>query len=93
MRPTTIQNIGALSVFDHDALDHVGDVLAPIAGVFEEVERFLPLDDRERIALLFEQLADGLVVHAVGFVLQPVDLDRVGHQALVLLMAPTARRT
>ena len=70
-------SIDALSVLDHDALEDVGDVLAAIGGVLEEVERLLPLDHDDRIALVVEQPADRLLVDAVGFVLEPVDLDRV----------------
>ena len=53
----------------------VGDVLAPIGGVLEEVEDLLPLDDHDRIALLLEERPDGALVDAIGLVLEPVDLD------------------
>ena len=38
-----------------------------------------------RIVLVVEQPADRFLVDAVGFVLEPVDLDRVRGDALVLL--------
>ena len=48
----------------------------------EEVERLLPLHDDDRVRLLVEQPADGLLVHAVGLVLEAVDLDGVRAEAL-----------
>ena len=75
--PATIQQHARLAVLDDDAFEDVGDVLAAVGGVLEEVEHLLPLHHDDRIALLVEQLADRLLVDAVGFVLEPVDLDRV----------------
>ena len=92
MSATTVQSIGALSVLDHDALEHVRHVFAAIGGVFEEVERLLPLHDDDRIALLVEQLADRLLVDAIGFVLEPVDLDGVGASSPLLLLERVERR-
>ena len=46
-----------LRVLDDDAFEHVGDVFAAIGGLLEEVEDLLPLDDRDRVLLLFEQAA------------------------------------
>ena len=82
MRATTVKSITALSVLDHDAFEDVGDVLAAVGRLFEEVERFLPLHDHDRIALVVEQPADRLLMDAVGFVLEPVDLDGVAEDAL-----------
>ena len=72
-------------MLDHDAFEHVGDVLAAVGGVLEEVERLLPLHDRQRIVFVVEQLADRLLMDAVGLVLETVDLDGVAEDALVLL--------
>ena len=45
----------ASGVLDDDAFEHVGDVLAPIGGGFEEIEDLFPLDDRDGILLFLEQ--------------------------------------
>src|SRR3954462_13023915 len=87
MSRTTIGSMsaGALPVFHDDALDDVGDVLAAIGGLLEEIERFLPLDDDDRIAFLVEQPDDRLLMDAVGFVLEPIDFDAVRPNAFDLL--------
>jgi len=75
-------------VLDHHALEHVGNVLAPIRGVFEKIERLFPLDDDNRIALVVEQEAERPLVNAVGLVLEAVDLDRVCDETLVVFKRP-----
>ena len=60
-----------------DAFEDVGDVLALVSGLLELVEKLFPLHDGDGIALLREQLLDGMQVHPVRFVLEPVDLDDV----------------
>ena len=80
----------ALTVLDHDALEDVGDVLAAVGRVLEEVERLLPLHHDDRIALFVEQPADRLLVDAIGFVLEPVDLDRVRRPGPCLSRAPSS---
>ena len=71
-------------MLDHHALEDVRDVLASISGVFEKVERLFPLDDHDRIALLVEETTDGLLMDAVRFVLEAIDLDGVIDETLVL---------
>ena len=50
------------AVLHDDAFEHVGDVLAAVGGVLEQVEDLLPLHDDDRVALLVEQSADGVLV-------------------------------
>ena len=57
MRPPTVQKSIGSAVLDDDAFDDVGDVLAAIGGLLEEIERLLPLDDDDRIGLLVEEAA------------------------------------
>ena len=67
-------------MLDDDAFEDIGDVFATIRGGLEEVEDFLPLHDRDRVLLLFEQPAHGVLMRAIGLVLEPIDLDRrLGH--------------
>src|SRR5262245_47120956 len=81
-RLTSIRRSGVL---DDDAFEDVRDVFTPVGGSLQEVEDFLPLDDGDRIALLFEEPAHGLLVRPVRFVLQAVDFDgRLRHPALAL---------
>src|SRR5437667_31366 len=74
IRPPTRYSIDALSVLDHDAFEHVGNVLTAVGRVFEEVERLFPLDHDERIVLFVEQSHDGMLMHAIRLVLEPVEL-------------------
>src|SRR5206468_12222952 len=85
IRPPTRYSIDALSVLDHDAFEHVGNVLTAVGRVFEEVERLFPLDHDERIVLFVEQSHDGMLMHAIRLVLEPVDFDRMSDEPLVLL--------
>ena len=75
-------------MLDHDAFENVGHVFATVRRVLEEIQRLLPLDHDNRVALVVEQPAERLLVDAVGLVLEPVDLDRVGDEAFVLLERP-----
>ena len=53
MSATTTSRLASIrrsAVLDDDAFEHVGDVLAAVGGVLEEVEDLLPLDDRDRVA-------------------------------------------
>ena len=70
IRVTTTGNIGGLSLLDHHALEDVGHVLAAVSGLLKVVEDLLPLDHGDRILLFVEQVAQRLVVYAVGLVLQ-----------------------
>ena len=87
-QPTDGEEVGVhprSGVLDDYALEHVRDVLAPVRRVLEKVQDLLPLDDGDRVALLFEEAADGGLMRAVGFVLEAVDLDRrLGHADLLL---------
>ena len=85
-----LESIRASGVLDDDAFEHVGDVLAAIGRGLEEVEDLLPLDDRDRVLLLLEQPPDGGLVRAIGFVLEPVDLDRGFGDAVPAARAPSA---
>src|SRR5437762_10008345 len=75
IRDATIpSSIARLPVLDDDAFEHVGYVFAAVGGILEEVEHLLPLDHGDRILLLVEQPAEGLVMNPVGLVLEPVHL-------------------
>src|SRR2546421_3048739 len=63
-------------VLHDDPLEDVGDVLAAVGGLFEEVQDLLPLDDLDRVLLFREEGADGRLKGAVRLVLEAVDLDR-----------------
>src|SRR6185436_7486026 len=61
-----------LRVLEHDALDHVGHVLAPVRGRLEELVDLLPLDDGDGVLLFPEQLRQRPPQKGVGLVLEPV---------------------
>src|SRR5678815_3128654 len=74
MSATTETKVASISgVFDHDAFEQVRDVFAAIGGSLEEVENLLPLDHRDRVPLLIEELDDGVLMHAVCLVLELFD--------------------
>ena len=74
-----------LSVFYYHAFEQVGDVLAPVGGGLEEVVDFLPLDHGNRIALLIEEPDNGVLMNAVGLVLELADARSELHHAFALL--------
>jgi hypothetical protein len=57
-------------VLHDDTIEHVGNVLAEVGRILEKIQDLLPLDDRDRVALLLEQPPDGGLVRPVGFVLE-----------------------
>src|SRR6266702_3425201 len=61
-------------ILRHDVAQHVGDVLAVVRGLLEDLGDLLELDDRHGI-LLTEEGRDGVVHEVVGDVLEAVDLD------------------
>src|SRR4030095_9650543 len=78
MSATTETNVGSISgVFDDDAFEQIGDVFAAVGGGLEEVEDLLPLDYRNRVALLIEELDDGVLMAAVCLMFEL--LDGSGH--------------
>src|SRR5258705_13327515 len=62
-------------VLDDDALEDVGDVLAAIGGLFEEVQDLLPFHDDDGVLFILEQRRHGGLMGAVRLVLEAVDLD------------------
>src|SRR5687767_6955424 len=62
--------IHRLPVLDDDAFEQIADVLAAVRGCLEEVEDLLPLDHRDRVALLVEERHDRVLVHAIRFPLE-----------------------
>src|SRR4029453_18428397 len=72
----TMANSIRLPVLDDDAFEDVGDILAPVGRLLEEVQYLLPLDDGDWIFFLFEQPAQRLVVQPVGLVLEAVHFNR-----------------
>src|SRR6185503_10398948 len=69
-------------VFDHHAFDHVRHVFTTVGGVLDVLVDLLPLDHHHRVALLFEQARGGDAKEGVALVLEPVDLDAGGADAL-----------
>src|SRR5256712_6105547 len=61
-------------ILRHDVAQHVGDVLAVVRGLLEDLGDLLELDDRHGI-LLTEEGRDGVVHEVVGDVLEAMDLD------------------
>src|SRR6266849_9274715 len=85
MSPTTMANMSPpkrtssqLRVFEHDALDDVGNVLAAVGGGLHQVVDLLPLDDAQGIGPALEEGGDGPAVERVGGALQPLDLAAGG---------------
>src|SRR4030095_2251658 len=78
MSATTETNVGSISgVFDDDAFEQIGDVFTAVGGGYEEVEDLRHLDYRNRIALLIEELDDGVLMDAVCLMFEL--LDTSGH--------------
>src|SRR5512138_2694033 len=74
MSATTETKVGSISgVFDDDALEQIRDVFAAVRGRLEEVENLLPLDHRDGVTLLVEELDDRILVDAIRFVLELFD--------------------
>src|SRR5262245_48573879 len=62
---------------ENDALDHVGDVLAPVGHDLHRLVDLFPLDDFDGIARLVEHRGQAVAQQRVGDVLQAVHLDGV----------------
>src|SRR5687768_17595959 len=75
--PTATRAASILAVFHDDTLEDVRDVFALVGRLLELVEQFLELHERDRILLVLKQLPDGLLVYAIRFIFEPVDLDDV----------------
>ena len=81
----SIEGSNALPVLDHDALEHVGDVLAAVGRGSRKSSISFHLMIAIGSLLVVEQPAQRLLVDAVGLVLEAVDLDGVRDEPLVLL--------
>src|SRR5581483_4847280 len=64
----------ASRVLEHDALDHIGHVLAFVGDRLEELIDLLQLDDLARVGLFAEELRERRAEHVVGLGLEPVDV-------------------
>src|SRR5262245_62641333 len=62
-------------VLEDDALDHVGDVFAPVGGVLERLVHLLPLEDEEGILRPAEELGERAAQELVALVLPAAHLD------------------
>src|ERR687888_2054538 len=69
--------VAVLRVLDDDPLDDVGDVLAAVDRLLEQVVNLPPLDDLDRVRVAVEQTRDRRPPDLVALVLEPVDLDPV----------------
>src|SRR5262245_63320096 len=84
MSATTETSVGSISgVFDDNAFEQIGDVFTPVRGRLEEVENLLPLDDRDRVAFLIEELDDGVLMDAIGLVFELLDAGSRFEDAVV----------
>src|SRR5258705_12280567 len=72
-------------VLDDDALEDVGDVLAAIGGLFEEVQDLLPFHDDDGVLFILEQRRHGGLMGAVRLVLEAVGLHGALPDPLPLL--------
>ena len=59
-------------MFEDDAFDDVGDVLAPIRRVLERVVDFLPLENEQRIGGAAEEIGERGAKNLVADVLEGV---------------------
>src|SRR5258705_3496906 len=78
-------------VLDDDALEDVGDVLAAIGGLFEEVQDLLPFHDDDGVLFILEQRRHGGLMGAVRLVLEAGDLDGALPEPLSLFPGPYCR--
>src|SRR5882672_1547818 len=74
-------------VFEHDAFDDVGDVLALVGRRLEQLVHCFELDELAHISLIAEQLRDRTAHDAVRFGFEVIDFladledrRRVGHR-------------
>src|SRR3954453_15285255 len=74
-----------LCALEDDGFEHVGDVFGLVGGHLENLDEFLVLDENDGIALLFEELADGIAAETIGFILEAIDFDEVLEDFLILL--------
>jgi hypothetical protein len=72
-------------VLHHYAFDDVGHVLTRVRRHLDHLEYFLPLDDRNRIGVLPQELRDSVHELAVRFVLKSVDLHAPFQNGLGML--------
>src|SRR3989338_2489218 len=81
-RPTrAMMAISVLSMFHQDALDDLGHVLALVERAFRHIVDLLPLYHHDRVFLVLEEVADGLLAHRIAEVLHAVDLYAVVQHA------------
>src|SRR3989442_1199622 len=73
LRPAARDPDGSL-ILRHNVAQHIGDILAVVRGLLEDLRDLLELDDRHGI-LLTEERRDRVVHEVVGDVLEAVDLD------------------
>src|SRR5687768_15834421 len=86
--PTARRAESILAVFHDDAFEHIGDVLTLVSRFLELVEKLLELHQPDRILLVLKELAYGQLMHAIGFVLEAIDLDDVRRDGDLLVERP-----
>ena len=64
-------------VFEDNALDNAGDVLAAIGDFFEDLVDLLPLDEAFDVGFIFEETCEAVSSRRSAFIFQAVDLDAV----------------
>src|SRR3989442_1024928 len=74
-------------ILRHDVAEHVGDVLAMVRGLLQDLRDFLELDDRHGI-LLTEEGRDGIVHEFGGEGLDVLPVDRSDERLVQFLVDP-----
>ena len=69
--------LGVSTVLQDYGFQYVSDIFGFVAGLFQNLQQFLQLDQCEGVVVTVEEAADRVAAHLVGFVFQPVDFDAV----------------
>src|ERR1039457_5088447 len=73
------------TVLDHDALQHIGYVLAAVGGGFQKFVNFFQFHQRDGVFFIVEEFGNGPAHETVGHVLQPVDFDAMFRHLLLVV--------
>src|SRR5579884_1519350 len=72
------------AVLDYDVLQGVGDVLAIVGGLFQQIVEFFQLDQANAVLFVAKQLAHRVAADLIGHFLQAVHFDALRKQRLVM---------
>src|SRR6202142_3319293 len=73
------------TVLDHDALQHIGHVLAAVGGGLQKLVNLLQFHQRDGVFFIVEEFGNGSARDTVGHVLQAVDLDAMFGRLLLVV--------